>query len=62
MLRSAPTRRRLWKTMQVLVPIHRAGWPFIAIFLVIAVALGVLWQPLFWLGLGAPTSSATRRA
>ncbi|MDH3472530.1 MAG: phosphatidylserine decarboxylase [Rhodospirillales bacterium] len=39
--------------MQVLVPIHRAGWPFIAIFLVIAVALGVLWQPLFWLGLVA---------
>lgn len=35
----------------VLVPIHRAGWPFIGIALVAAVLLGLLWEPLFWLGL-----------
>jgi phosphatidylserine decarboxylase len=35
----------------VIVPIHRAGWPFIGIALVAAVLLGLLWGPLFWLGL-----------
>jgi phosphatidylserine decarboxylase len=35
----------------VIVPIHRAGWPFIGIALVLAVLLGLLWEPLFWLGL-----------
>ncbi|MEK0085170.1 phosphatidylserine decarboxylase [Benzoatithermus flavus] len=35
----------------VLPPIHRAGWPFIAAFLVAAILLGLLWAPLFWLGL-----------
>ncbi|MEQ8353947.1 MAG: phosphatidylserine decarboxylase [Kiloniellaceae bacterium] len=35
----------------VLVPIHRAGWPFIGIALAVAVLLGLLWGPLFWLGL-----------
>lgn len=35
----------------ILVPIHKAGWPFIAIFFAIAVVLGFIWQPLFWLGL-----------
>lgn len=30
----------------VFVPIHRAGWPFIAIFAAIAVILGWLWLPL----------------
>lgn len=34
----------------VLVPIHREGWPFIAIFAVAAVLLGVLWEPLGWIG------------
>lgn len=33
-----------------LVPIHRAGYPFIAAFFVGAVILGFLWQPLFWAG------------
>ncbi|MCB8838476.1 phosphatidylserine decarboxylase [Aurantimonas sp. VKM B-3413] len=32
-----------------LVPVHRAGYPFIAGFFVIAVVLGFLWQPLFWI-------------
>ncbi len=35
----------------ILVPIHQAGWPFIAIFFAVAVVLGFLWQPLFWAGL-----------
>ena len=37
----------------VLVPVHRAGWPFIAGFFVISVALGFLWPVLFWIGLVA---------
>lgn len=35
----------------ILVPIHRAGWPFIAAAVVLAVLLGLLAWPLFWLGL-----------
>ncbi len=35
----------------MLVPIHRAGWPFVAIFLVVSLALGYAAEPLFWLGL-----------
>ena len=35
----------------VVVPINRAGWPFIAIAFVVAVALGFVAPPLFWLGL-----------
>lgn len=38
---------------EVLVPVHRAAWPFIAIFFAVAVILGFLWAPLFWLGLVA---------
>jgi len=37
----------------VIVPIHRAGWPFIGIALAAAVLLGLLWGPLFWLGVVA---------
>lgn len=33
------------------LPIHREGWPFIALFAVGAVLLGLLWGPLGWLGL-----------
>lgn len=33
------------------VPIHRAGWPFIAIFFVVSVVLGFFWTPLLWIGL-----------
>jgi len=35
----------------VIVPVHRAGWPFIAAGLVLSVVLGLLAQPLLWLGL-----------
>jgi len=34
-----------------LVPVHRAGYPFIAGFFVASVLLGLLWEPLFWIGL-----------
>jgi phosphatidylserine decarboxylase len=36
---------------QVIVPIHPAGWPFIAAGLVAAGLLGLVAAPLFWLGL-----------
>ncbi len=35
----------------ILVPINRAGWPFIGLFLVASLLLAFVWQPLFWLGL-----------
>ena len=35
----------------VLVPINRAGWPIIAIAFSVALALGILWAPLFFVGL-----------
>ena len=35
----------------LLVPIHKAGWPFIAIFFAVAVVLGFVWKPLFVAGL-----------
>ncbi|TBW40882.1 phosphatidylserine decarboxylase [Siculibacillus lacustris] len=33
-------------------PINRAGWPFVAIALILTVVIGQFWQPLFWLLLG----------
>ncbi|MFN3687430.1 phosphatidylserine decarboxylase [Salinarimonas sp.] len=36
---------------KVLVPIHKEGWPFIAIAFGVSIALGFLWTPLFWVGL-----------
>lgn len=35
----------------LMIPIHREGWPFIALFAVVAVLLGALWAPLGWIGL-----------
>lgn len=35
----------------ILVPIHREGWPFIALFAVTALLLALLWEPLGWIGL-----------
>jgi phosphatidylserine decarboxylase len=37
---------------QSIVPIHRAGWPFIAGALLVSVLLALVAEPLFWLGLG----------
>ncbi len=34
-----------------MVPIHREGYPFIAILAFLALFLGWLWAPLFWIGL-----------
>ncbi|OQP85672.1 phosphatidylserine decarboxylase [Rhizobium rhizosphaerae] len=33
-----------------LVPIHKAGYPFIAIFFVVSLLLGLFWKPLMWIG------------
>lgn len=34
-----------------LIPVHPEGYKFIAAFFIGAVLLGLLWEPLFWLGL-----------
>ena len=34
-----------------LIPIHPEGYKFIAIFFVVSIILGWLWDPLFWIGL-----------
>ena len=33
------------------VPVHPAGYPFIAVFFAVSVVLGFLWTPFFWIGL-----------
>lgn len=35
----------------VMVPIHRAGWPFVAAFAIASAVLGMVFQPLGWIGL-----------
>lgn len=30
-------------------PVHRAGWPFIAVAIALALVLGAIWQAFFWL-------------
>jgi phosphatidylserine decarboxylase len=37
---------------KAMVPIHREGWPFIAIALVATLVVGYFVSPLFWIGLG----------
>jgi phosphatidylserine decarboxylase len=37
---------------KAMVPIHREGWPFIAIALVVTLVVGYFISPLFWIGLG----------
>jgi phosphatidylserine decarboxylase len=44
---------KLGTPTSVLTPINRAGWPFIAGFLAAALLLGLVWQPLLWVGLVA---------
>ena len=36
---------------KALVPVHRQGWPFVGAFLAAAVIGGLIWDPLFWIGL-----------
>lgn len=36
---------------EAIVPVHKAGYPFIAAFAVASILLGLLWDPLFWIGL-----------
>jgi len=36
----------------VAVPMHKEGRKFVAIFAVITLILGLIWEPLFWLGCG----------
>lgn len=33
------------------VPVHREGYPFIGAFAIATLVLGLVWQPLFWIGL-----------
>lgn len=35
----------------ILVPVHPEGWKFIAAFAAAAILLGLLWEPLGWIGL-----------
>jgi phosphatidylserine decarboxylase len=37
----------------ILAPVHKAGWPFVGGFFAVAIVLGFVWKPLFWLGLAA---------
>ncbi|ALE03990.1 phosphatidylserine decarboxylase [Bartonella ancashensis] len=32
------------------VPVHKEGYPFIAVFFIISLILGWIWDPLFWFG------------
>ena len=34
-----------------MIPIHKEGYRFIAVFAAVTIAFGFLWQPLFWIGL-----------
>ncbi len=36
---------------KTMVPIHREGWPFIAIAAAVTIILGWFWSPIFWIGL-----------
>ena len=35
---------------EMLVPIHPAGWPFIGLFAVVTLLLGLSFEPFFWVG------------
>ena len=38
---------------EMLVPIHPAGWPFIGLFAVVTLILGLSFEPFFWIGVPA---------
>ncbi len=48
---SNPDNHLLETIKSVLVPIHPAGWMFIAIFSVVSLALSLIWAPFGWIGL-----------
>lgn len=49
---AVPEDNHLLETVKsVLMPIHPAGWMFIAIFAVVSLALALIWAPLGWIGL-----------
>ena len=53
------TVKEISMAQYVWMPIHREGWPFIALFALAALLLGLLWSPLGWLGLVATVWCAT---
>lgn len=47
-----PEDNHLLETIKsVIVPVHPAGWMFIAIFAVVSLGLSIVWSPFGWLGL-----------
>ena len=38
---------------EMLVPIHPAGWPFIGLFSVVTLVLGLMFEPFLWVGVPA---------
>lgn len=48
---SNPDNHLLETIKSVLVPIHPAGWMFIAIFSLVSLALSMVWAPFGWAGL-----------
>src|SRR5271170_2459484 len=47
-----PQDNHLLETIKsVLVPVHQAGWMFIAIFAFVSMLLTLIWHPLGWIGL-----------
>jgi phosphatidylserine decarboxylase len=48
---SNPDNHLLETIKSVIVPIHPAGWMFVAIFSLVSLALSMLWSPFGWLGL-----------
>jgi phosphatidylserine decarboxylase len=50
---SRPSNRTFFLLDRILVPIHREGWRFAALFALATVLLWLLWAPLGWAGLVA---------
>ena len=52
---SNPDNHLLETIKSIFVPIHPAGWMFIAIFAIVSLGLTIIWAPFAWLGLIATT-------
>lgn len=47
-----PEDNHLLETIKsVIVPVHPAGWMFVAIFAIVSLGLSILWTPFGWIGL-----------